>query len=78
MNQILHWLAAGDLRSDGLSNEIVGIVLQNPALIADLMEGLVAYYKFDEVGEGLVMDHSGNDLHGAIMGEPEFSEGMVC
>ena len=40
MNQLLHWLSAGDLRSDGLSNEVVEIVLQNPALFPDLMEGL--------------------------------------
>lgn len=40
MNQFLHWLSAGDLRGDGLANEVIEIVLQQPDLIADLMEGL--------------------------------------
>ncbi len=40
MNQILQWLSGGDLRSDGLSNEVVDAVLQQPRLLDDLMEGL--------------------------------------
>jgi HEAT repeat protein len=40
MNKIVEWLSAGDLRSDGLSDEIVGIVLQQPQLLPDLIEGL--------------------------------------
>lgn len=40
MNQILQWLSGGDLRSDGLSNEVADAVLQQPHLLGDLMAGL--------------------------------------
>jgi len=36
----MQWLSGGDLRSDGLSNEVVNAVLQQPHLLADLLEGL--------------------------------------
>lgn len=42
MNQILAWLAGGDLRSDGLANEAAQAVLQNPHLFDDLYQGLSA------------------------------------
>jgi hypothetical protein len=40
MNQLLLWLSEGDLRSDGLANEVAGIVIRQPTLIGDLIEGL--------------------------------------
>jgi hypothetical protein len=40
MNQILQWLQGGDLRSDGMSSEAAAFVLQNPAVLNDLIEGL--------------------------------------
>lgn len=40
MNQILQWLSGGDLRSDGLSNQVVNVVLQQPHLLPDLLAGL--------------------------------------
>lgn len=40
MNQILHWLSNGDLRSDGLSNEVAEAVLQQSHLLPDLLTGL--------------------------------------
>ena len=40
MNQLLEWLKGGDLRSDGLSEEVVCFILQNPGLIGDLVQGL--------------------------------------
>jgi hypothetical protein len=40
MNQILAWLSSGDLRSDGLANEVVEIVLKNPHMFEELYEGL--------------------------------------
>jgi hypothetical protein len=40
MNQQLQWLSEGYLRSDGLSNEVVHVVLQVTELVADLIEGL--------------------------------------
>lgn len=42
MAQILEWLAGGDLRSDGLSNEAAAFVLEHPELFDDLFEGLSA------------------------------------
>lgn len=40
MNEILVWLSGGDLRSDGLADEVSAAVLQNPALFDDLYAGL--------------------------------------
>ena len=39
-NQILTWLSGGDLRSDGMANEAARVVLDNPAIIDDLVAGL--------------------------------------
>ncbi|MBN1782751.1 T9SS type A sorting domain-containing protein [bacterium] len=43
----------------------------------DVLDNLVAYYKFDEVGEPAVADHSGNYHIGEIVGDPIYSEGVV-
>jgi HEAT repeat protein len=40
MNQILSWLSGGDLRSDGLANEVAEFVLENPHTFEDLIAGL--------------------------------------
>jgi len=40
MNQLLKWLSEGNLRSDGLANQVVNVVIQQPDLIAELVEGL--------------------------------------
>ena len=40
MNQLLNWLADGDLRSDGSGTEVADLVLKNPHLLGDLLEGL--------------------------------------
>lgn len=40
MNQILSWLSGGDLRSDGLANEVAKFVLENPHTFEDLFAGL--------------------------------------
>jgi hypothetical protein len=40
MNHLIGMLAGGDLRSDGMSNEVVDIVLSNIELFDDLYEGL--------------------------------------
>jgi hypothetical protein len=37
MNQIINCLASGDLRSDGMANEVVGLVLENPQPLGDLL-----------------------------------------
>jgi len=42
MNHLLDWLGSGDLRSDGLSQEIVRFVLQHPDLLDDLMQGMTS------------------------------------
>lgn len=40
MNELLRYLTGGDLRSDGNANEVAGLVLDNPDLIGDLLDGL--------------------------------------
>ena len=40
MNQILEWLSGGDLRSDGLADEVAAEVLKSPDLFDDLYAGL--------------------------------------
>lgn len=40
MAQLLDWLAEGDLRSDGLANEVVVVVLQSPELLEEVIAGL--------------------------------------
>jgi len=40
MNQVLGWLSGGDLRSDGLATEVAEIVLKNPEIFEDLIQGL--------------------------------------
>lgn len=40
MNQVLTWLSGGDLRSDGMANEVAEFVLQNPDAFEDLYAGL--------------------------------------
>jgi HEAT repeat protein len=40
MNQLLEWLSGGDLRSDGLADEVSSAVLKNPDLFDDLFAGL--------------------------------------
>ena len=39
MNQILEWLSVGDLRSDGLANEVSAAVFKSPELFDDLYAG---------------------------------------
>lgn len=41
------------------------------------VDGLVAHYKFDEGQDAVVADYSGNGLHGAIIGEAQWTEGVV-
>ena len=40
MNKILEWLSVGDLRSDGMANEVSTAVLKSPDLFDDLHAGL--------------------------------------
>jgi HEAT repeat protein len=40
MNQLLNWLGGGDLTSDGDSNQVADLVIEIPALLDDLIEGL--------------------------------------
>jgi HEAT repeat protein len=40
MNQLLLWLSEGDLRSDGLANEVAALVLADPEAFSDLFDGL--------------------------------------
>ncbi len=40
MNEILNWLSSGDLRGDGIADQVVEMVLRDPHLLDDLIEGL--------------------------------------
>jgi hypothetical protein len=42
MNQVENWLSGGDLRSDGVSNEVTRVVIDNPGLLPDLVACLDA------------------------------------
>ena len=42
MNQVLTWLSGGDLRSDGMANEVAQFILDNPEAFDDLYAGLSA------------------------------------
>ena len=53
MNQILNWLGGGDLTSDGDATQVADLVIENPFLLDDLMEGL---HSEDEVVRGRAAD----------------------
>jgi HEAT repeat protein len=53
MNQVLSWLSGGDLRSDGMANEVSQFVLDNPQVFEDLYAGLFAE---DDVVRGRAAD----------------------
>lgn len=40
MSNLLGWLEGGDLRSDGASNQVADFIMNNPALLDELVEGL--------------------------------------
>ena len=40
MNRILEWLSGGDLRSDGMADEVADVVLKNHQLFDDVYAGL--------------------------------------
>jgi HEAT repeat protein len=42
MNQVDNWLSGGDLRSDGLSNEVTRVIIDNPGLLPNLVACLDA------------------------------------
>jgi HEAT repeat protein len=41
MNPVLEWLSGGDLRSDGMANEVAAVVLRNPQLFEEMYGGLL-------------------------------------
>jgi len=41
MNPILDWLSGDDLRSDGMADEVVSVVLRNPQLFDEVYGGLL-------------------------------------
>ncbi len=53
MNQILEWLEGGDLRSDGLADEVAAAVLRSPGLFDDLYAG---FSESDDVIRGHTAD----------------------
>jgi len=53
MNQVLTWLSGGDLRSDGMANEVASFVLDHPNAFEDLYAGL---YEAQDVVRGRTAD----------------------
>jgi len=53
MNQVLTWLSGGDLRSDGMADEVAHFILDNPGAFEDLYAGLT---EADEVVRGRAAD----------------------
>ena len=53
MNQVLTWLSGGDLRSDGMANEVASFVLDHPNAFEDLYSGL---YEVKDVVRGRTAD----------------------
>jgi hypothetical protein len=53
MSTILEWLAGGDLRSDGMADEVAAVVLKNQQLFKEVFEGLV---QSDDVIRGRTAD----------------------
>jgi HEAT repeat protein len=64
MNQLLDWLQGGDLRSDGLSPEVVKFVLNHPELLPELLEGLLAK-------DDLVRGRAADAIEHIVREEPE-------
>jgi hypothetical protein len=64
VNQILQWLSTGDLRSDGLSNQVADIVINNVAVFDDLFDGL-------SVSDDVVRGHSADALEKIARKMPE-------
>ena len=46
------------------------------SLVADLNEGLVAHWSFDEGSGTEITDVSGNNNHGTVMGNPQWVQGI--
>jgi len=53
MNQVLTWLSGGDLRSDGMADEVAHFILDNPGAFEDLYAGLT---EADDVVRGRTAD----------------------
>jgi HEAT repeat protein len=65
MNQLLLMLRGGDLRSDGEAHQVARIVLDNPALLSDLLGGL-------EVDEQVVRGRTAHALEKIARDQPEW------
>ena len=70
MSQVLQWLSDGDLRSDGVSNEVVKFVLTNRAAFADLYEGLSA-------PDNVVRGRTADALEKIARSQPEWVENHI-
>jgi HEAT repeat protein len=64
MNQLLEWLSEGDLRSDGMANEVTDFVLNDPLLFGDLYEGL-------SVDDDVVRGHAADALEKISRSRPD-------
>jgi HEAT repeat protein len=70
MNELLQYLADGDLRSDGNANEVARIVLDNLDLISELLDGL------NEPND-VVRGHTADALEKVSRHRPEYLLGKL-
>jgi HEAT repeat protein len=70
MSQLLEWLAGGDLRGDGLSNEVADLVLEQPDLIGELIVGL-------DHQDSTVRGHTADSLEKIARERPELLEAHI-
>ncbi|MGW8224750.1 MAG: hypothetical protein ACWGOY_03415 [Anaerolineales bacterium] len=70
MNEVLTWLSGGDLRSDGLANEVAQFVLDNPNAFDDLYAGL-----FEE--EDVVRGRAADAIEKVSRSRPDLLQGHL-
>jgi HEAT repeat protein len=70
MNQILKWLSGGDLRSDGMSDEVAQFILENPSLFDELFEGL-------HISDDVIRGRTANALEKVAREKPDLFETRI-
>lgn len=65
MNPILEWLSGGDLRSDGMANEVADIAIKNPQLFDEVYAGL-------EEADDVIRGRTADALEKISRKRPEF------
>jgi HEAT repeat protein len=64
MNQLLEWLSQGDLRTDGMAPEVARLVVENPHLAEELLEGITS-------SDDVIRGHTADALERVSRAHPE-------